>query len=119
MSDNKEEKKEEKEPEKEPQLTVEQTKAMKAAFASYDIDKNGKISKEEIKEVVKKNSGEELSAEDLDAMMLNITGSADNELEWKDFLKLMTAYMTSDEELKKSFDRFDLNSDGVITEDEL
>merc|ERR1719378_457262 len=64
-------------------------------------------------------SGEIISDDELSKMMKRITGSEDKEISWDDFVKMMTEYVNYDEDLKASFDMFDINGDSFITEDEL
>ncbi|KAL3776304.1 hypothetical protein ACHAW5_002613 [Stephanodiscus triporus] len=66
---------------------------LKEAFKVFDADGNGKISKSEMKELMKK-LGQKLSDEEIEAMMNEVDSDKNGEIDFEEF-KSMMASMTS------------------------
>ena len=64
-------------------------KELKDAFALFDTDNSGTISKMELKELVKKKLGKTLSESELDSMMNEADADGNNEIDFNEFRSIM------------------------------
>ncbi|KAI8776615.1 squidulin [Biomphalaria glabrata] len=88
------------------------------AFCLFDQDGNGKISRGEIREVVKA-IGRPMSEREIEEMMRNADLDGSGYVEFHEFLPLIAhefaAKQGVDKEVRETFRSFDQNGDGVIT----
>ena len=61
---------------------------LQMAFRAFDIDGNGKIDRDELAQVMK-NLGQELSAEEIEAMMKEADTDGDGTIDFEEFKALM------------------------------
>jgi len=62
---------------------------LQMAFRAFDIDGNGKIDRDELAQVMK-NLGQELSAEEIEAMMKEADTDGDGSIDFEEFKALMS-----------------------------
>eukprot|EP01006_Ploeotia_vitrea_P009654 TRINITY_DN23455_c0_g1_i1.p2 TRINITY_DN23455_c0_g1~~TRINITY_DN23455_c0_g1_i1.p2 ORF type:complete len:208 (-),score=94.54 TRINITY_DN23455_c0_g1_i1:64-633(-) len=99
------------------ELTAEQTEEIREAFNLFDTDHSGSIDAREMKAAMRA-LGLQTSKEQLTAMLASIDKDASGEIEFDEFLQLMTGKMgerDSEEEIMKVFSLFDEDSTGKIT----
>ena len=91
------------------------------AFAEFDFDGDGFISKEELSTVMQ-NIGQLMSPEELNQVYELVDKDGNGLLDFKEFIDLMDANclcQSSDREVEELFKLFDIDSDGYITEKEI
>lgn len=96
-------------------------KALRKAFAEFDSNDDGFITKEELSGVMK-NFGHVICGEELDEMMELVDKDGNGVLDFKEFLEMMdsnTLVENQDMEVKSLFAMFDVDADGFITEKEI
>ncbi len=69
---------------------------LRDAFAQFDSDGDGKLSRKEIEKAM----GNMLSEADLDDLLTDLDGDGDGEVEWDEFLHAMKARMREPESIK-------------------
>ena len=63
--------------------------SMRTAFASFDTDNSGSISVEELREVLVKNLGQQVSDDELDRLVQLADSNGDGEIDFEEFKALM------------------------------
>ena len=63
--------------------------SMRTAFASFDTDGSGSISVEELREVLVKNLGQQVSDDELDRLVQLADSNGDGEIDFEEFKALM------------------------------
>ncbi|CAL1539129.1 unnamed protein product, partial [Lymnaea stagnalis] len=88
------------------------------AFCLFDQDGNGKISRNEIRDVIKA-IGRPMSDREIEEMMVNADIDGSGYIEFNEFLPLIAneynAKQGVDKEVRETFRSFDQNGDGVIS----
>ncbi len=98
-------------------LTMNEINEYKAAFTIFDDDKDGIISIEDTKKLMR-SLGQNLSEVELNYITSNAKLSKPKCVEFHEFLDIMANYAKNEdksEELLKAFSYFDRNSDGFIS----
>eukprot|EP00536_Pseudo-nitzschia_multiseries_P006996 jgi/Psemu1/286820/fgenesh1_pg.156_\ len=110
-----------KKPEK--QLTEDEVADLKEAFAMFDINGDGTIELNEIKQVMRK-LGQNPTEDELKEMISTVDDNGDHEIDFEEFLVLMKSRTDVDpkdpeKELKDAFAVFDTDGNGSIDRKEL
>ena len=95
------------------ELTKEVKEELKEAFEVFDAAGDGHINAEEL-QVVLEAAGRKMTREEVEAKIAEVDDDGAGELEWDEFLNLMTEEMRAkqtDEELIEAFKYFGPNSD--------
>ena len=95
------------------ELTKEVKEELKEAFEVFDADGDGHINAEEL-QVVLEAAGRKMTREEVEAKIAEVDDDGAGELEWDEFLNLMTEEMRAkqtDEELIEAFKYFGPNND--------
>ena len=104
------------------ELTKEQKEELKEAFEVFDADGDGHINAQELR-VVLEAAGRNMTEEEVQAKIAEVDDDGAGELEWDEFLNLMTEEMRAkqtDEELIEAFKYFGPNNDQEgITKEQL
>ena len=96
--------------------------ALKDAFAEFDKNSDGYITKDELAGVMRNFGHDIISAEELDEVMKIVDTDGNGVVDFKEFLEMMdsnTLVQDADEEVKALFALFDIDNDGYITEKEI
>ena len=101
----------------------EKLQELKAAFSLFDIDNDGKISKEELSFIFQ-NVGLELNNSELTQIINNasFTGEKKDFISFEDFCAVMNTKMSdtdTEQELKEAFKIFDSEGNGYISIEQL
>lgn len=103
-----------------------QVKAAEKTFEMFDVNKDGKITLQEFKQVLlnfKQEQGEDLAYtdEDIEEMFSKIDMNDDNGIEYQELLTATYAehLQAQDERLYQEFSRIDENADGYISPKEM
>ncbi|XP_063691175.1 calmodulin-A-like [Bolinopsis microptera] len=102
-------------------LSDTQLADFKETFTLFDKNGDGTITTDEL-EVVMRSLGQDPTEEYLQATIAKVDANGNGSMEFDEFLELMTEYMEvdeSEENMRETFDAFDLNQDGRITGKEL
>merc|ERR1712238_297469 len=95
---------------------------LKEAFSMFDIDGDGTITIKELKEVMR-SLGQNPTDDELKAMISSVDDNGDNEIDFEEFLILMSSKKPSsddpDKELRDAFAVFDDDNSGSISRAEL
>eukprot|EP00299_Pterocystis_sp_00344_P018021 c900_g1_i1.p1 GENE.c900_g1_i1~~c900_g1_i1.p1 ORF type:complete len:184 (+),score=48.00 c900_g1_i1:45-554(+) len=104
-----------------PQISKEQLVEFHDAFSLFDKDGNGKIEAEELQAVLNHISGNvHYKLEDVMKMIQLVDNNSDGEIDFVEFVGLMTrSYKSEREEIRDLFNVFDGDRDGVITAEEI
>eukprot|EP00301_Raphidiophrys_heterophryoidea_P026210 c8994_g1_i1.p2 GENE.c8994_g1_i1~~c8994_g1_i1.p2 ORF type:complete len:170 (-),score=42.08 c8994_g1_i1:354-863(-) len=97
-----------------PRLTDQLLDEYKAAYALFDADGDGEISREDIQATMKK-VGIARGLPQIEEIISRITLDSSGVLTYKDFVKLMQMQRNESVELKKAFDMIDKEHKGEIT----
>lgn len=95
--------------------------ALREAFAEFDQNSDGFISKEELLNVMT-NFGHMISNDELDAMIKLADNDGNGLVDFKEFLSLMDSnclVQNVDQEVQNLFEMIDLNNDGYLSEKEI
>ncbi|KAI5001960.1 putative calcium-binding protein CML19 [Hordeum vulgare subsp. vulgare] len=88
-------------------------------FASFDRDADGRISAVELRLCMKAALGEEVSAEDAEALVASADADGDRLLDEQEFLRLVAPPETEEEErcrgLREAFAMYEVKGEGCIT----
>jgi len=96
-------------------------KELKNAFASFDKNDDGFISKQELAEAMS-NFGHIISNDELDDIIKAVDSDGNGLVDFKEFMNLMDnncLVQSVDEEMQHLFNMIDKNNDGYITEKEI
>ena len=89
-------------------------------FNFFDKDRDGKISLDELKNMVMLLSGETATEEGINEMLKNVDLNGDGEIDFEEFYAAMKKdSITVTEELEEAFKVFDKDNDGFISPEEL
>lgn len=94
---------------------------MREAFAAFDVNGDGFISKQELADVMK-NFGNIISGEELDEMIKIVDKDGNGLVDFKEFLNLMDSnclLQNIDQEMEKLFAMIDTNNDGYLSAQEI
>ncbi|XP_062208749.1 putative calcium-binding protein CML19 [Phragmites australis] len=97
---------------------VAATAEFSRVFSAFDRDDDGKISAAELRFCVKAALGEDLSAEDAEALVASADTDGDGVLSQEEFLKLVQLEMEEEERcrgLKEAFGMYEMKGEGCIT----
>ncbi|KAK8816179.1 calmodulin [Blastocystis sp. ATCC 50177/Nand II] len=103
------------------ELTEEQKKEYTQAFEVFDKDKDGKISRQELKTIMR-SLGQNPSDDDIEEMMLSVDKNQDGQISYDEFMNLISIQIKASEdvdEMEEAFAVFDVDKDGYITKSEL
>lgn len=96
--------------------------ALREAFAEFDKNSDGYITKNELAGVMANFGHEIITQEELDEVMKLVDTDGNGVVDFKEFLELMdsnTLIQDADDEVKSLFTLFDIDHDGYITEKEI
>lgn len=103
-------------------FSKEQTAKFHEAFDRVDTNKDGKISVQELGEVMTQ-MGKNLSEEELKAVIAGVDSDGDGAINFEEFMgameKVKSPSRGNEQELRAVFSVFDQNGDGHITIEEL
>merc|ERR1712238_486424 len=103
-------------------LSDDEVADLKEAFSMFDIDGDGTITIVELKEVMK-SLGQNPTEKELKQMIKSVDDNGDNEIDFEEFLILMSSKKPSsddpDKELRDAFAVFDDDNSGSISRAEL
>lgn len=102
-------------------ITPENMNDLKHAFAQFDKNDDGFISKQELAEAMSK-LGHIISNEELDEIIKAVDKDGNGLVDFKEFINLMDnncLVQNVDEEMLHLFNMIDRNNDGFITEKEI
>jgi len=102
-------------------MTTEEEEEYKEAFKMFDLDGSGTIELTELKQVMLQ-LGQNPSDDDLMDMIRIVDVNGDNEIDFDEFLVMMTMRADdrdTDGELLEAFKLFDLDGSGSISREEL
>ena len=100
-----------------PGLSVDEVQEVKDAFDLFDTDKSGAVSVQELIEAMQ-SLGLDQKSESVFNMIKDIDTDGSGELEFGEFLEMMTATLsnkTSEDDLRKVFNIFDSDRTGEIS----
>ncbi|VUZ56472.1 unnamed protein product [Hymenolepis diminuta] len=103
------------------ELSMEEIDELKEAFALFDKDGNGSISRGELKYLMT-SLGQNPTRENIKKMIDEVDVDGNGLIDFDEFLKLMKKKIDDcqpERELKEAFQVFDMNGDGYITQTEL
>jgi len=99
------------------ELAAEQVEEVREAFSLFDVDSSGAISYKELRACMKA-LGIKVDKEELKKMILEVDADQSGEIEFPEFLQMMTGKMASNdtkEETMKVYKMFDSGGSGVIS----
>lgn len=103
-------------------LSEDEVADLKEAFSMFDTDNGGTISFTELRGVMK-SLGANPTDDDLKRMMQSVDDNGDNEIDFEEFLDLMSSNKPSlddpDRELREAFKVFDEDNSGSISRTEV
>jgi len=99
-------------------LTETEVKDYKAAFDHFDQDKNGTISRDELKIVIKTFGYNPTKAE-LEQIFEEVDGDGNGVVDYDEFIIMLSKKKQEEIILKETFASFDIDGDGFITRSEL
>jgi|Transcript_13565 calmodulin len=105
----------------EEKLTEDEVADLKEAFAMFDINGDGTIELNEIRQVMRK-LGQNPTEDELKEMISTVDDNDDHEIDFEEFLVLMKSRTVVDDpekELKDAFAVFDSDGNGAIDRKEL
>ncbi|XP_068729171.1 calmodulin-like isoform X1 [Montipora capricornis] len=102
-------------------LNEEQIEDFKKAFMLFDKDGNGRITADELIDVMT-SLGQKPSENEVDAMIRQADQDGDGSIDFMEFLEVMASKMgenTFEDDLRDAFQLFDRDSNGYISKREL
>ena len=103
------------------ELTEEQKKEYTQAFEVFDKNKDGMISRQELKTIMR-SLGQNPTEDDIEEMLLNVDRDKDGQISYEEFMKIISQQIKASEdvdEMAEAFAVFDVDKDGYITKSEL
>jgi len=103
------------------ELAAEQVEEVREAFSLFDVDSSGAISYKELRACMKALAIK-VDKDELKKMILEVDADQSGEIEFPEFLQMMTGKMQSGdskEETMKVYKMFDTSGNGKITFNEL
>ncbi|KAK8789382.1 hypothetical protein WA538_001159 [Blastocystis sp. DL] len=103
------------------ELTEEQKKEYTQAFEVFDKNKDGMISRQELKTIMR-SLGQNPTEDDIEEMLLNVDRDKDGQISYDEFMKIISQQIKASEdvdEMAEAFAVFDVDKDGYITKSEL
>jgi len=105
-------------------LTEDQVAEFREAFSLFDKDGDGKITREELEEVMRNLVSAQATQEDIADMIHNMDTDGNGTVEFEEFLEHMLATQNlgekdHNEELYEAFKIFDKDGNGLISREEL
>ena len=103
------------------ELTEEQKKEYTQAFEVFDKDKDGFVTRQELKTIMR-SLGQNPSEDDIEEMMVTADANQDGKISYDEFMTLISNQIKSSEdvdEMSEAFAVFDVDKDGFITKSEL
>merc|ERR1719446_1407773 len=100
-----------------PALAPEQVEEVKEAFNLFDVDSSGAISYKELRACMKALQIK-VDKDELKKMILEVDADQSGEIEFPEFLQMMTGKMASadnKDEVQKVYKMFDTDNEGVIS----
>eukprot|EP00795_Rhopilema_esculentum_P006995 gene6995-12622_t len=93
---------------------------MRKVFDAIDVDMNGKITKDELKQLLERLNTD-ATKDSLDAMFKAADKDGSGAIEFDEFLESLQTVMSppSSEDLSQAFAMMDENGDGFLTKDEI
>jgi calmodulin len=94
---------------------------LRVTFDLFDTNKDGKISKDELSQVLQ-NLGSQASEEELENMINNADLNQNGFVEFEEFVKLMKNHcpaMSTSQSIVEAFDVFDIDGDKFISREEI
>ena len=94
---------------------------LKTVFKQLDMNNDGKLTVEELKNGFKSYYGKIVSDIEMNQLMEHIDGDADGFISYEEFLRgtVNTKKLLEEKNLLCAFERFDLDGDGKLSKDEL
>ncbi len=101
-------------------LNTHQIRDMKATFMALDIEKNGFLSFQELEQGLL-TAGYQMAAHEIEEILQNADFKRDGRINYSEFLAatLESRDLLDDDVMWKAFNKFDVDSTGVITESNL
>mmetsp|Transcript_24345 Transcript_24345/g.41895 ORF Transcript_24345/g.41895 Transcript_24345/m.41895 type:complete len:164 (-) Transcript_24345:1032-1523(-) len=102
-------------------LTNEQLRDFHETFKLFDKDGDGRLSKRDLADVMKK-LGQSMTEDQLQKLVMDVGKDGNGDIEFSDFLAVMTKNLSDNQtehELQKAFNFFDKDNDGLISAVEL
>lgn len=105
------------------QLSNEGLEDLRKTFNLFDVDGDGKITLEELENVMEKFTGVKPSRVDLEDMLREADYDSNGTIEFNEFIKLMSSKVlnveTDDSDMREAFKIFDRDGNGFIDHNEL
>ena len=98
-----------------------QKKEYTQAFEVFDKDKDGFVTRQELKTIMR-SLGQNPSEDDIEEMMVTADANQDGKISYDEFMTLISNQIKSSEdvdEMSEAFAVFDVDKDGFITKSEL
>ncbi|CAF1580679.1 unnamed protein product [Adineta ricciae] len=100
-------------------MSTHDTHELKLLFSLFDSNHDGRISQDEIRQLVETVSGQPWSEEQLDAFMQVVDTDTSGDITVEEFTVMMNRYVpTSTLGLKDLFNTFDVSGDGCVDKQE-
>jgi len=102
-------------------LTEEQIEELKKAFLLFDKDGNGRITSDELSDVMR-SLGQKPSDREVEAMIQQADQDGDGSIDFMEFLEVMASKMgenSFEDDLREAFQMFDRDANGYISKREL
>ena len=99
------------------ELAAEQVEEVREAFSLFDVDSSGAISYKELRACMKA-LGIKVDKDELKKMILEVDADQSGEIEFPEFLQMMTGKMASNdtkEETMKVYKMFDTDGSGAVS----
>mmetsp|Transcript_15641 Transcript_15641/g.21933 ORF Transcript_15641/g.21933 Transcript_15641/m.21933 type:complete len:146 (-) Transcript_15641:264-701(-) len=94
-------------------LSEDQIKEYKEAWKLFDLDGDGSISRDELRKLMK-STGQAYTEEELTRIIEEADEDGNGEIDFDEFLTIMTAPTSINDEIKATFDIFDQSCKGFF-----